>query len=183
MLSRNTLLAIALIFAAAATRLLPHPDNVTPIAATGLFGAAYMRRYWAVLVPFMGLFLSDLFLNNVIYSAYYDSFVWITSWWVYAAFAVVIGIGYVTFGKEVTLNRTIGATLLGSVVFFLISNLSTFFETSMYPHNAAGLLACYTAGLPFFARTLLGDLAFVAILFGGYAWMMRTRTFVQPTRI
>ncbi|MEK6651272.1 MAG: DUF6580 family putative transport protein, partial [Bacteroidota bacterium] len=33
-----------------------------------------------------------------------------------------------------------------------------------YPKTAAGLLECYVAAIPFFRNTLLGDLAYVAIL-------------------
>ena len=40
----------------------------------------------------------------------------------------------------------------------------------MYEHNWAGLMRCYENGLPFFRHTLLGDMTFGAILFGGYAW-------------
>ena len=35
----------------------------------------------------------------------------------------------------------------------------------MYPMNAAGLMACYDAGLPFFRRALEGDLLFTAAMF------------------
>lgn len=31
-------------------------------------------------------------------------------------------------------------------------------------------MRCYENGLPFFRHTLLGDMTFGAILFGGYAW-------------
>jgi hypothetical protein len=170
---RNFSLICILILAAAATRLMPLPPNMAPIAAMGLFGAAHFRRFWAFVVPFAGLFLSDLYLNNVVYAQYYEGFVWITSWWIYAAFAAVIGLGFVMFGKGVTLERTIQSSLLASIVFFLISNLSAFFESNMYPQTPAGLLACYVAGLPFLLRTMVGDLAFVGILFGSYYWVTR----------
>jgi hypothetical protein len=44
----------------------------------------------------------------------------------------------------------------------------------MYEKSWAGLLSCYTAGLPFFWNTLAGDLFFTAVLFGGFAVVNRS---------
>ncbi|MEQ1745008.1 MAG: DUF6580 family putative transport protein [Saprospiraceae bacterium] len=165
--------AIVLVILAALTRLLPHPHNFTPIAAIGLFGAAVFERRWlAFAVPFAALFLSDLFLNNVIYAQYYDGFVWFTSGWIYLAFALVVLIGRSRLLNKVSVKNVAAASLFASVVFFLVSNFSTWLESAIYPKSFGGLAACYTAGLPFFTNTLLGDLFFSAALFGGHAWAM-----------
>ncbi len=75
-------LAIALVFAAALTRLLPHPDNFTPIGAMALFGAAYFNRHIVTLaIPFIALFVSDLVLNNIIYRQYYAGIYAHYLWW------------------------------------------------------------------------------------------------------
>lgn len=168
-------LALALIALAALTRLLPHPHNFTPIGAIALFGAAYFHRQWLMLaVPFAALFLSDLFINNVIYRELYGgNFTFITSWWIYAAFALVMLVGSGWLAKKVTALRVLGASLSASVVFFLVTNFSVWAESSMYPPTGAGLLACYTAGLPFLGNTILGDLFFSAAMFGVYEWMTR----------
>jgi hypothetical protein len=164
--------ACILIFLAAAARLIPHGWNFTPLAAIGLFGAAYFgRRSWGLLVPFIALFISDLFLNNVIYSQFYEGFTFITSWWVYAGFAAVVLIGLALLQAQKTPQRVLMASILASLAFFLVSNLSTFFETTLYPRNAAGLLACYTAGLPFLKNTLLGDMLYCTVLFGVFEWV------------
>ena len=58
----------ALVLIAALSRLLPHPPNVTAVGAMALFGGAYLsNRYFAVILPLISLFLSDLILNNVAY--------------------------------------------------------------------------------------------------------------------
>lgn len=169
-------IALLLIIIAALTRLLPHPPNFTPLAAMGLFGAAYLQRRWlALFVPFAALFLTDLFLNNVIYSAYFTGFTWITSFYIYVAMGLVVLIGWLTFQKSVTATRVIGASLSGSLVFFLVSNFGTWAQTALYPKTVGGLMACYTAGLPFLGNTLLGDFVFSAVLFGGYAWAMQRK--------
>ncbi|MCB0525246.1 MAG: hypothetical protein H6576_08575 [Lewinellaceae bacterium] len=172
-------LALSLIALAIITRLslnlLPHPPhNFSPIAAMGLFGAVAFNRKWlAILVPFAALFISDLFLNNVIYSEYFSSFTLITSWWLYAAFGLVMMIGWFLLKEKTNPSRIIAASLLSSGVFFLISNFSTWLNGTMYPHNGAGLMTCYVAGLPFLSNTVLGDLFFTSVLFGAYFWAAR----------
>jgi hypothetical protein len=173
MLQRNYLLFVALIVLTAIMRVLPHPPNFTPVVAMGLFGAAHFRRIWAIVVPFLGLFLSDLYLNNVVYSQYYEGFVWVTSWWVYAAFAATMLVGYIFLKEKINPTRVIGSSLTASVVFFLVSNLSAFFESQMYPRTWEGLVTCYAAGLPFLLRSGLGDLLFAGLMFGSYAWLTR----------
>jgi hypothetical protein len=169
-------IALVLVILAALTRLLPHPPNFTPIAAIGLFGAAYFERRWlALIVPFGALFLTDLFLNNVIYSSYYTGFTWVTSWWIYAAFTLVMVVGWIMLRTQVSPVRVVTASLTASALFFLVSNASTWAETPLYPKTFAGLMTCYAAGVPFVGNTILGDLFFSAALFGGYAWATRQK--------
>lgn len=169
-------IAIVLIILAALTRVLPHPHNFTPIAAIGLFGAATFDRRWLLFaVPFAALFLSDLFINNVLYAQFYEGFVWFTSVWIYAAFAAVILLGRVLLHAKVSAKNVLVASLSASGIFFLVTNFSVWAQSGMYPKTGAGLLACYTAGLPFLGNTLLGDLFFSAVLFGGYAWAMQSK--------
>ena len=166
--------ALGLILFAAITRLLlnflPYPPhNFSPIAAMGLFGAAVLNRRWlALAVPFAALFLSDLILNNVIYSQYYTSFTLITSWWIYAAFGLVMLVGWAMLRQKASPLKVVSASLLSSAIFFLVTNYSVWASGLFYPKDTAGLLACYTAGLPFLGNTILGDLLFSAVLFGAY---------------
>src|SRR5689334_15212272 len=54
---------VAMIVAAAATRIIPHPWNFTAVGAMCLFGGAYFRRRWqAFFVPLAALVLSDIVL-------------------------------------------------------------------------------------------------------------------------
>ncbi|MFN0213396.1 MAG: DUF6580 family putative transport protein [Saprospiraceae bacterium] len=165
-------IAFSLIALAALTRLLPHPPNFTPIGAIALFGAAYFNRQWLMLaVPFAALFLTDLFINNVIYRELYGtSFTLITSWWIYAAFALAMLAGIGWFNNKVTAFRVLGASLSASAIFFLVTNFSVWAESLLYPKTAAGLVACFTAGIPFLGNTILGDLCFSAAMFGVYEW-------------
>ena len=60
---RFTVLA-GIILAAAAFRILPHPQNFSPIAAIALFGGAqFADKRAAFLVPLTAMFLGDLVLG------------------------------------------------------------------------------------------------------------------------
>ncbi len=163
------------ILIAAMSRLLPHPPNFTPIGGMALFGMAYFsKKYWALLIPIISIWLSDLVLNNVVYSQYYDSFVWfnINSLWIYGAFMLIAGIAYFTL-KKMKITHLLGTSILASVLFFLITNLGVWFSGTMYTKDISGLIACYTAGVPFFWNTLAGDLCYTALLFGAYELIRR----------
>lgn len=167
--------SIALIFLTALTRLLPHPDNFTPIGAMALFGAAYFSRQALTLaIPFIALFISDLLLNNIIYRQYYSGFTLITSWWIYAAFGLVMLAGWLLLRQKTSPGRIVVASLSASAIFFLVTNFSVWLGGTMYPKTLAGLMTCYAAGLPFLKNTVLGDLFFSAVMFGMYEWSLRS---------
>lgn len=169
-------IALILILLAALTRLLPHPPNFTPLGAIGLFGAACLQRRWlAWAVPFVALFITDLILNNVIYSAYFTGFTWFTSFFTYAGIGLVVLLGWFLLRNAVSFQRVVAASFGASVLFFLVSNFGTWATTALYPKTFAGLMSCYAAGLPFFGNTVLGDLFFSGVLFGGYAWVLRSK--------
>jgi len=162
---------VLMVVAAAATRFMPHPPNFTPIGGMALFGAAHFaKKYWAYLIPFLALWLSDLILNNVVYSSP-DGFTWITSFglWNFAAFGMIVFLGS-NILKKINLPNIIGASVIGSLVFFLITNFGIWASDplNMYADNIAGLTAAVAAGLPFFWNTLAGDIVYVGVLFGGY---------------
>ncbi|MEO0007920.1 MAG: hypothetical protein RJA20_2116 [Bacteroidota bacterium] len=178
-------LALSLIAIAVLTRLtlnlLPAPPyNFSPIAAIGLFGAAAFSRKWLALgVPFAALFLSDLFLNNVIYSEYYSGFTLFTSGWIYAAFGMVVLLGLVFVRNSMKPGHIALASIAGSLIFFLVTNFSVWYGSTFYPQNPAGLLACYTAGIPFLGNTLMGDLFFNGVLFGAWFRVLNSRYATQ----
>lgn len=164
-----------LVLLAAMSRLLPHPPNFTPIAAIALFGAAYIAPRWlAVLLPLVSLWLSDLFLNNIIYSEYNEGFVWFTGslFWIYGSFLLISLLGFFALGK-ISAGRIAGISVIASVLFFLISNFGVWVLGGMYPLTASGLIACYTAAIPFFGNTLLGDLCYTGTMFASFALLQK----------
>jgi len=171
--SKHFMAVVFIILVAALSRIIPHPDNVTPIGAMALFGGAYFsRKYFAFIIPILALFISDLVLNNTILRVFFPDHTGIVFFsqymiWTYVAFAAIVGLG-ILFLKKITPVKLIGGSLLGSTIFFLISNFGAWLQFPMYPKSFSGLISAYAAALPFFRTSILGDLFFVLVLFGSY---------------
>ena len=158
---------ISLILFASFSRIIPHMPNFTPIGAMALFGGAYLKnRYYAFLNPISSLWLSDLILNNFIFS-FYSDFTWFYPGflWQYTSFILIIIIGYL-FLKKLNFKNVFITTVLSSLLFFIITNFGVWISGSMYTLDFQGLITCYTMALPFFKGTLLGFMCYSAFLFG-----------------
>lgn len=152
------LLALTLIVIAEVLRAAPHPWNFTPIGAMALFSGAFIRdRRLAFLFPLLTLLVGDFFLG-------FHKLTLI----VYASFLISVLIGRLLQNRR-TIPHLAGATILGSLQFFLITNFGVWWLLDSFPKSAAGLASCYLAGLPLFWNTLAGDAVYVAFLFLGYA--------------
>jgi hypothetical protein len=86
---------------------------------------------------------------------------------VYAGFAVVVFIG-MFLRNRVKIGSVMLASVVSSLVFFIITNFAIWIGSPFYPQNAAGLIECYVAGLPFLNNGILGDLFFSTVFFGGF---------------
>lgn len=150
------ILPVILIILGAGARLVPHPANVAPIAAIALFGAMYLPRRMALVLPLIALFISDLMIG------WYELPMMLS---VYGSF-LIIGLIGLAVRKRKNVVTIVGGTLLGSVLFYIITNGVGWMFGSLYPHTAAGLIESYTMAIPFFRNTLLGDLFFVGLLVG-----------------
>jgi hypothetical protein len=162
---------ISIILAAALSRLLPHPPNMTSVAAVALFGGAYFSdRRLAFLVPLTALFVSDLFLG--FYSHMEVQ---------YLSFALIVCIG-LWLEKDRSVLRIAVAALASSVLFFLLTNFGVWAFGSLYPRTLDGLLDCYIAAIPFFRNTLQGDVLSL-ILFGGFALLERRFSILRESSV
>jgi len=149
---------LSAVLVAAALRLVPHPPNFTPIGAMALFGGAYLgRRPLAFAAPLAALLLSDLVLG------FYHGMAT-----VYFSVALIVMIGMVALSR-VSPIRVGLAALASSVLFFVLTNFGMWLFSGIYPVTQAGLVACYVAAIPFFQNTVLGDMLFTALLFGGFS--------------
>jgi hypothetical protein len=176
----TTLTIIVLI--TALLRLVPHWPNFTPVAALALFGAAAFDRKWlGLLAPLAAMLLSDALIGfHSGMGAVYASFglTWLLGLW-----ALTPSSG------QPSATRIALASVVSSVLFFLITNFAVWYGSAFYPQTLPGLLTCYTAGLAFYNGTsfflngLLGDLFFSAVLFGGYYWLQQRFSVLRPAPI
>jgi hypothetical protein len=173
----------SLILIAAASRLLPI-HNFSPLGAIALFGAAHFSKKWqAIAIPLIATWLSDLFINNVIYARFYPTFTWFYEgfYWQYASYILIAVLAFFILKKVNVKNVFIGA-LSSTVIFFIVSNFGVWVSSTAYPHNFTGLMACYTAAIPFVNGTLYSDLLYSAILFGSYALAQKQLPVLQLAR-
>jgi hypothetical protein len=154
---------------AALTRLAPHPPNVTPISAIALFGGAYFRsRVLAFLLPIAAMLLSDLVLGFAVYGVMSMK----SQPVVYLCMLLTVGIGRLIHPGRSATNIAL-ATLASSLMFYLITNFAVWVFGPLYPETRSGLVACYTAAIPFFSNSLIGDVFFSMVLFGGFPILER----------
>jgi len=152
-----------IIVGAALLRLVPHAPNFAPIGAMALFGGAYLPKRWALVLPLAAMFLSDIFIG-------FDGVDGRAA--VYGSF-LLIGLLGIWLGNHKSAANIIGASLAGSLLFFLITNFTVLYTESLYPRTWAGLLESYTMALPFFRYTVLGDVFYTAVFFGGFELAVR----------
>jgi hypothetical protein len=176
-------------------RLVPHPANLLPVGAMGIFGGAKLRGWAAYLWPIGAMVASDVALW--VYSGFNDLYLFEASrLYVYASFLIYVGIGRLLRDRESPLVLG-GASLLGSLQFFVVTNFFVWLlqplqsaehvpEAFRYSRDLAGLLNCFVAALPFFQGQsplelhailvghpqygvfglVIGDLLFTTLLFG-----------------
>ena len=159
----DLLLVAFLVALNVAARLLPHAPGFLPVAASGFFAARVLNiPVLALLVPVLGMILSDVALPGEDWRIQAVGF---------AAIAIPAVAGMATRRWRGAVS--VVATMVPcSVLFFLLSNGAVWAFSGMYSLTWQGLVQCYVAALPFLEKTVLGDLFWTAVLFGG-AWLVQ----------
>mgnify|MGYP001555539284 FL=1 len=170
----QAVLWLALVAVGICGRLWQPTYNVTPLAAIALAaGTVLSSRLAAAAVPLASVMLSNLALSP------YDSPLMAAV--VYAALAWPVLLGGLI--RRQGWLAVIGGSLASSLVFFLVTNAAHWAVTQQYPHSPEGLLACFTAALPFYRWMPVGDLAWSLAVFGGLVAAARLRQQFSPTRL
>lgn len=150
-------MSILIVVIGIVSRLLPHSPNIVPIGALMLFGGTYLPRklFW---LPILALLISDFFIG----------FYGLDMIYVYGSFTLTGLIGFwIRSHKKVT--AVLGGAFFSSILFFLITNFGVWAPpNNWYPHTLDGLGQSYIMALPFFRNSLIGDLGYTILLFGGY---------------
>lgn len=154
------MIAYILILIGAIARILPHLPNFTPIGALALFGGTKLRnKYVAVFVPLAVMAMTDFYLG-------FHNLIFFT--WGSMVLAALIGFWV---RKKYGFSRIAVGTLLGSIIFFLVTNFGVYLG-GWYGYGFSGLTQTYIMAIPFFRNSLMGDVVYSAVFFGGYELAM-----------
>lgn len=167
MMNKRLTAVILIVFAAALTRLFPHSPNFTPIGAMALFAGAYITNRWLAFgIPVLAMLLGDALMGF--------------NGWAFPEQTIMVYLTYLLItllGTSMQHNkgamRVGGMSLASSVLFFVATNLFVwvggfFHKPELYSLDMKGLTECYLAAIPFFDKTLVSDLFYNSVLFGGF---------------
>lgn len=149
---------IGIILLAVVARLIPHAPNFSPIGSLALFSGANFKNKFNFLIPISAMLISDMFLG------FHK-----TIPFVYLSFIIIYFIG-----KDMKFNKwqnLLSASLISSILFFIVTNFGVWLNFNMYPKTIDGLIQCYVMGIPFFRNTLLSDLFYSFSFFYGYRFL------------
>ena len=142
-------------------------SNFTPLAAIALCSAAYFPRKYKFSVPLVTLFISDAVINFRYGAPLLDPQILLR----YFALAAVGCVG-VLLQNRASLKTLLPASIVGSTIFYAITNAFSWLSDPGYAKNFAGLIQALTIGLPqysatpswmFFRNSLISDLLFTLL--------------------
>jgi hypothetical protein len=142
-------------------------SNFAPLAAIALCGAVYFQAKLKFALPLGALLLSDIVLN-MYYSAPLLAPEIVCR---YLALALVGWLG-LALANRPSWKTLLPASLAGSTLFYVITNVFSWLSDPGYVKNFAGLIQALTVGLPqysatptwmFFRNSIVSDLLFTGL--------------------
>jgi len=142
-------------------------SNFAPLAAIALCSAAYFPKKYKFSVPLVTLFISDAVINFRYGAPLLDPQIVVR----YAALALVGCIG-VLLQNRASLKTLLPASIVGSALFYAITNAFSWLADPGYAKNFSGLVQSLTVGLPqysatpswmFFRNSLISDFVFTLL--------------------
>jgi hypothetical protein len=161
-----------------------------PATAIALCCAAYFPPKYKFTVPLGAIFISDVVLNLYYGASLLDPQIVSR----YFALALVGCIG-LALQNRASLRTLLPASILASIVFYLLTNLFSWWSDPGYTKNLAGLIQALTVGLPqysatptwmFFRTSLISNLFFTLLFvltvnFGRNLERSRSRAAISHT--
>lgn len=170
-----------IILFAVLTRFIPHMPNLAPVTALAIFGAVYLPKKQALVIPLAVRVISDIFLGF---------FSWPLMVAVYASHLVGFGLGLWVKKSSTDFSgrfaKLFGSAVVSALVFFLVTNFAFFYAPQEYAHNLSGVLLAYYNGLPFLRGTLVGDTAYtlaLAVAFEGATYLAGKKLFSKKPQV
>ncbi len=151
-----------IIFFIGLVRIAPHSPNFTAVIAIVFYSSLICGRF-SFLYILVSYILIDIYIG--IYGAIY--FVWFS--------ILLISLIAIFFSKS--LKKRISGVLISCIIFFLISNLGSWFslDHSFDQH----LLTVYYLGLPFFINSIISSFIFSFFIELYLFFMKRRQIFLQ----
>ncbi|MDP9053352.1 MAG: hypothetical protein M3N93_03495 [Acidobacteriota bacterium] len=167
-------LTFGLTLLSALGRVIPHAPNVTPLGGSCLFAGSRIAGIWAYLLPLAVMIATDPIVGHAGGAA--GGYTW-GSPLIYASLMLNVWIGRMML-RKVSAVRVGAAAFLCSLQFFVLADLAVWLgavarHNPIYAASLNGLLTCYIEALPFWGRTLAGDLFYAGAIFGLYALLSR----------
>ena len=146
---KKEIFPIGLIFILALSRLMPHPDNFTPIIALAIMSSYFFKNInFSYAIMLFSMLLADFFIGfySHMFFVYFSLF-----------FLILV---FFSLTKKINYKNLFIFSFLGSVIFFMISNFGVWIVGDLYERNIDGLIKCYFMAIPFFKNTFLSTIIF-----------------------
>ena len=141
--------------------------NISPMAALALCGGMFLPRRLGVGITFGAFIMSDILINLHYHQPLLNP---------YSVILLLVFAGLFMGGHFLSKSRGVmvllGASVVGTVLFYLAGNTAAFFYDPAYPKGFPGWIQANTLGVPgyppawaFGLRSLAGNLVFAAAFY------------------
>ena len=129
-------------------RIIPHPPNFTPVIALSFYLPLFFGL-WSIPFIILAFATTDYFIG------FHNLLIW--TWGSLAIIGIISKYGKSFFSR-------LGMCIVGSLLFFIISNFGVWLTGSFYETTIHGLITCYIMAIPFFTNTLLSTIIFAVFI-------------------
>jgi len=149
---KNNFFSISLIFLLTLSRLIPHPPNFTPIISVAILSSFFFKNInLSISVILISMFISDLLIG------FHD--------YVFFTYIPLVVIAIIFKEKILKYKNILIYSVIGVIIFYLISNFGVWFLGKNYENSIYGLISCYIAGLPFLKNSLISTIFYTYLTF------------------
>lgn len=157
--------SVLLVLIAVVSRLVTHQWNFTAMGAVAVVaGFLISSRPLALATVLSSLLISDFVLG------FHNTMIA-----VYIGYALMALIGI--FMASNKFSRIVAVSFIGSVTFFVVSNLGVWFEGQLYPQTFSGLVNCFEMAVPFFRNEMISTMLLAPALY--YSFKKVGRYFLE----
>jgi hypothetical protein len=152
--------------------------NFAPLSAIALCGATLLPRRWAIILPLVALYVSDVLLN-----LHYGVSLFTTE--MLGRYVALAGIAFLGFSLRKSPKAAVlmGASVTGSAFFYIVTNSASWVTEPQYAKTFAGWIQALTTGVPgypttisFYRNTLASDILFTMLFIACMRYANRAGT-------